>query len=215
MWTITRYSHSCVRIESHGSVLVVDPGMWSEPEAIAGADAVLLTHEHVDHINQQLLAALDVPVFVPDHSTISDPTYSRVQLGSVFMAGGFAIEAVGGEHARVTPGQVPCANLGYIIDSAIYHPGDSLHVPERLIADPPFEVLFSPMQGSWLKTIEVIDFINKVAARLTIGVHDGQMNERGRSVITNWLEHQTAVSFAWLAPGSVVTVEDRAELSIT
>ncbi len=214
MWTITRYSHSCVRIESRGAVLVIDPGVWSEPEAIVGADAVLLTHEHVDHINQQLLAALEVPIFIPDHSNISDPTYSRVQLGSTFTAGGFTIEAVGGVHARVTPDQIPCANLGYIINSVMYHPGDSLHVPDRPATDPAFEVLFAPMQASWLKTIEVIDFINKIAARRTIGVHDGQMNERGRHVITNWLEHQTAVSFLWLTPGSVVTVEECADLPI-
>jgi hypothetical protein len=28
-------------------VLVIDPGAWSEPQALIGADAVLVSHEHV------------------------------------------------------------------------------------------------------------------------------------------------------------------------
>jgi L-ascorbate metabolism protein UlaG (beta-lactamase superfamily) len=33
---ITRYTHSCVRIERNGTVLVVDPSIWSEPSALRG-----------------------------------------------------------------------------------------------------------------------------------------------------------------------------------
>src|SRR5689334_14551696 len=44
---ITKYSHSCLRVEADG-VLVVDPGVFSERSALDGADAVLVTHEHPD-----------------------------------------------------------------------------------------------------------------------------------------------------------------------
>ena len=37
---ITKYTHACVRIEHDGKVLVIDPGVWTEPEAVAGADAL-------------------------------------------------------------------------------------------------------------------------------------------------------------------------------
>ena len=47
---ITKYTHSCVRIQRDGTVLVIDPGVWSEPSALYDADAVLVTHEHADHI---------------------------------------------------------------------------------------------------------------------------------------------------------------------
>jgi L-ascorbate metabolism protein UlaG (beta-lactamase superfamily) len=46
---ITKYSHSCLRVEGDG-VLVVDPGVFSERSALDGVDAVLVTHEHPDHI---------------------------------------------------------------------------------------------------------------------------------------------------------------------
>ena len=51
---ITKFTHSCLRIEGAG-VLVVDPGELSERSSLAGADAVLLTHEHFDHISVDAL----------------------------------------------------------------------------------------------------------------------------------------------------------------
>ena len=48
---LTKYAHSCLRVEHDGGVLVVDPGVFSEPAALDGADAVLITHEHPDHLD--------------------------------------------------------------------------------------------------------------------------------------------------------------------
>ncbi|HEY9472779.1 MAG TPA: MBL fold metallo-hydrolase, partial [Mycobacteriales bacterium] len=63
---ITKYTHSCVRLEhDSGGVLVIDPGVWSEPRALRGADAVLVTHEHGDHIDSLRLAGLGAPVYAP------------------------------------------------------------------------------------------------------------------------------------------------------
>ncbi len=49
---LTKMSHSCVRLEKDGRVLVVDPGGFSEEDAAVGADAVLVTHEHPDHFDE-------------------------------------------------------------------------------------------------------------------------------------------------------------------
>lgn len=41
---ITKYTYSCVRLEHDcGGTPVIDPGVWSEPEALADADAFLVT----------------------------------------------------------------------------------------------------------------------------------------------------------------------------
>ena len=52
---ITKFTHSCLRLEGDG-VLVVDPGGFSERSALTGADAVLITHEHSDHLDVDALS---------------------------------------------------------------------------------------------------------------------------------------------------------------
>jgi hypothetical protein len=44
-----KFVHSCLRLDQDGRALVIDPGVWPEPEALARADAVLVTHEHFGH----------------------------------------------------------------------------------------------------------------------------------------------------------------------
>ena len=46
----TKLGHSCVRLEKDGAVLVIDPGTFTDAAAaLAGAAAVLVTHQHPDH----------------------------------------------------------------------------------------------------------------------------------------------------------------------
>ncbi len=194
---ITKYTHACVRLEHEGRVLVIDPGTWSEPAALTGADAVLVTHEHTDHIDVLRLAGLGVPVHAPREADIPGGLeVNRLSPGAEFTAAGFRVRAVGGRHAVIYGGQPDCANLGYVVDDAIYHPGDSLHVPEQ-----PVETLLVPVQGSWMKTAEAIDFVKAVAPRRAFAIHDAQLNERGLSSVNGWLAEETRHGYRCLAPG--------------
>jgi L-ascorbate metabolism protein UlaG (beta-lactamase superfamily) len=193
---ITKYTHSCVRLERDGQVLVIDPGTWSEPSALAGAAAVLVTHEHTDHIDVLRLAGLGVPVYAPAGADIAGLPVTRVFPGDRFSAAGFPVEAVGGRHATIYGGQPDCANLGYIVDGAVYHPGDSLHVPEQ-----PVDTLLVPLQASWLKLDGAIDFVKAVGPRRAYGIHDAQVNERGLASINGWLAEQAGSGYRYLAPG--------------
>ncbi|MEU0148987.1 MBL fold metallo-hydrolase [Streptomyces sp. NPDC006288] len=196
---ITRYTHACVRLEHEGRVLVIDPGTWSEPAALTGADAVLVTHEHADHVDVLRLAGLGVPVYAPAEADIPRLEVTGVASDAEFTAAGFRVRAVGERHAFVYGGQPDCANLGYIVDEAVYHPGDALHVPEQSI-----ETLLVPVQGSWMKMAEAIDFVKAVRPQRTFAIHDAQINDRGLSSVNGWLAEETDSGYRYLMPGESV-----------
>ncbi|MFJ6850996.1 MBL fold metallo-hydrolase [Streptomyces sp. NPDC091271] len=196
---ITKYTHACVRLEHEGRVLVIDPGTWSEPDALTGADAVLVTHEHADHIDALRLAGLGVPVYAPAEANIPQVKVIKVSSGAEFTAGGFRVRAVGGRHAFIYEGQPDCANLGYIVDEAIYHPGDSLHVPDQ-----PIETLMVPVQGAWMRTADAIDFIKAIEPQRAFAIHDAQINDRGLSSVNGWLAEETDSGYQYLRPGESV-----------
>lgn len=194
---IARFTHSCVRLEADdGGTLVIDPGVWTEEEALVGAGAILVTHEHVDHIDVLRLAQLGLSVHAPATARIDGVDVIGIAPGDELTIAGFRIRAVGGRHAFIYAGQPDCANLGYIVDGALYHPGDSVHVPEGSI-----ETLLVPMQGSWLKTEEAIDFVQAVRPSRAFGIHDGQLNERGLNGINAWLTRESGTDYRWLRPG--------------
>jgi L-ascorbate metabolism protein UlaG (beta-lactamase superfamily) len=54
----TKLGHSCVRLEKDGAVLVIDPGVWADAAAaLAEAAAVMVTHEHADHLDADAVRA--------------------------------------------------------------------------------------------------------------------------------------------------------------
>jgi L-ascorbate metabolism protein UlaG (beta-lactamase superfamily) len=193
---ITKYTHACVRLEDAGRVLVIDPGEWSESTAINGADAVLVTHEHADHVDIERLAETGLPVFAPVGADLDGLDVTRVAPDQRFEAAGFAVRAVGGRHAFIYGGEPACANLGYVVDDRIYHPGDSVFVPDQAI-----ETLFVPAQGSWLKLVEAIDFVKAIQPSRTIPIHDAGLSERGLASVSAWYGEVTDNGYRYLAPG--------------
>ena len=181
---------------------VIDPGGWSESEALRGANVVLATHEHSDHIDPQMVADFSGGVYVPAGAKVEGLEVVNLNVGDRVELGGFTVEAVGGLHAPVVAHQETCVNIGYIIDDLVYHPGDALHVPDRQI-----DTLFVPIQASWLKTAEAIDFVNRVAPRQAFGMHEGQVNERGVAILNHWLAQECRGVYRWLAAGETVTFD--------
>lgn len=181
---LTKFTHSCVRFDDGDRSLVLDPGSFSEVEtALDGAAAVLITHEHADHIDPERLraAAQQDPrlrIWAPAAvaATLADLGEQVVAVapGESFEAAGFAINTFGGQHAVIHPTVPVIANVGYLIDDAVYHPGDSLIVPTV-----PISTLLAPLHAPWSKTSEVIDFVVSVRAPHTYQIHDGLLNELG------------------------------------
>jgi L-ascorbate metabolism protein UlaG (beta-lactamase superfamily) len=205
---VTKYAHSCLRVEHDGGVLVVDPGVFSEAAALDGADAVLITHEHPDHIDVgKLVPALErrsVPVYGPPSLTgvLGDAAdaLTVVGPGESFTAAGVAVRSYGGRHAVIHPDLPVIDNLGYLLNDVVYHPGDSLVVPEDVQVD----TLFAPIHAPWSKFSEVLDFIRAVAPRRAFALHDGLLNANGFGVLDRQYTAMSKTEYRRLEPGSRV-----------
>jgi len=203
---VTKYAHSCLRVEHDGGVLVVDPGVFSEPEALDGADAVLITHQHPDHVDPEMLArALERRPF-----TVNGPASLTGVLGDAaealtvvgpgesFTAAGVAVRAYGGQHAVIHPDIPVIENVGYLINDVVYHPGDSLVVPDDVQVD----TLFAPIHAPWSKFSEVVDFIRAVAPRRAYALHDGLLNSNGFAVLDRQYKALSNTEYQRLEPGT-------------
>jgi L-ascorbate metabolism protein UlaG (beta-lactamase superfamily) len=208
---MTKFSHSCVRLERDGAVLVIDPGAFSERSALDGVDAVLLTHEHVDHLDVEALAdalgkrpSVTVhthPDVVPKLGALAGAV-TTVESGESFTAAGFGVKAYGGWHAIIHPEIPRVVNLGFLVEDSVYHPGDSFDVP----GDVQVETLFVPVSGPWLKLAEAVDFVRAVAPRRAYAMHDSLLSEPGFRVTDTNMAKLCDCEYARLEPGTVVEV---------
>jgi L-ascorbate metabolism protein UlaG (beta-lactamase superfamily) len=184
---LTKFTHACVRVEADGGALVVDPGAFSEAEeALAGVGAVLITHEHADHVDAAALhAALerDSALHVWAPPTVAADYGDRatsVAAGESFQVAGFTVSTYGGQHAVIHPLVPMCANVGFHIaagTASIYHPGDSFAVPTE-----PVSGLLLPTSGPWMSAGQAVDFAVQVRAPRAYQVHDALLSELGGGV---------------------------------
>lgn len=189
---LTKHRHSCVRIDDGSRTLVIDPGAFSDLDAaLSGADAVLITHEHVDHIDPERVRSAargnsSLRIWAPaavaaSLSDLGDQVVA-VGAGESFEAAGFAVRTFGGQHALIHPLIPIVANVGYLIDDAVYHPGDSLVVPPV-----PVHTLLLPAAAPWSKMAEVIDFAVAVRAPFAYPIHDAIVTDLWSGILKNTL----------------------------
>ena len=113
---LTKFTHSCVRLDDGDRTLVIDPGAFSEvTAALDGAEAVLITHEHFDHVElEQLRGAAQrdprlriwAPAPVAEALAELGEQVSTVGAGEAFDAAGFGVRTFG-RAARADPSDDP------------------------------------------------------------------------------------------------------------
>lgn len=185
---LTKFGHACVRIEHEGRAVVVDPGAFTDAEALDGADAVLITHEHPDHYDPERLRATDAEIFTIDAVArqVREGAPDLVERLTVVEPGqrleaGLPVQVVGERHAVIHPELPRFFNSGYVVsagDLRVYHPGDALTVPPD-----PVDVLCVPVSAPWLKASEAIDFARAVGAPRSVAIHDRVYSEAGLGIL--------------------------------
>lgn len=227
---LTKYTHACVRLEkpARGSagaaddggarrVLVIDPGNFSEVEdALDRAEAFLVTHEHADHVDfdraaAALLASGTLEAWAPEgvanRLRATAPSAAsrihKVEPNTEFEAAGFRIQTFGSQHALIHPLVPVVANVGYLVDGEVFHPGDSFTVPHGLEVG----TLLVPIHAPWSKIGEVIDFIIAVRAQRAYPIHNALLNDRGTGIVEGHAKRIGATygtAYEHLEPGESV-----------
>jgi L-ascorbate metabolism protein UlaG (beta-lactamase superfamily) len=185
---IIKYTHACVRLEDDDRALVIDPGSFSEEEPLDGAAAVLITHEHVDHLDAGKLERhpdAEIWTNAATAALLTNVDPDRVHVvsqGDTFTAAGFEVGVYGEMHEVIHPDLPQVPNVGFLVERSFFHPGDAFTVPDVAV-----QTLMVPVSAPWLRASDSIDYIRTVNPSLALSVHDGMYNDIGLGVVDRLL----------------------------
>ena len=205
---ITKFGHSCLLVEHGGARILIDPGSYSTAQNDAkNIDAILITHEHQDHLSSESLKAIiannpNVQIFANEGAGMvlgkEGIACTLVEPGKPFAARDITIEAVGRDHAVIHSSIPQIRNTGYLIANRLFHPGDAFTDPGR-----PVEILALPVSAPWLKISEAVDYALAVKPKICFPIHDGMLKITAPpySVSKRVLEPQ-GITFEVIEPGA-------------
>lgn len=186
---ITKLEHSGLAIEKNGKTLLIDPVEFTEKlPNFNSVVAIIITHKHGDHFQPKVITGIatknpNVQVFTTEDNAANFEDAEVVKDGDVRTIGEFGLRFFGSDHAAILPGQVPCQNIGVVVDEKIVDPGDSFDTPPT-----PAEVLLVSISAPWCKIADSIDYVKSVKPKVAIPVHDAVLSELGKGFNNNWLK---------------------------
>jgi L-ascorbate metabolism protein UlaG (beta-lactamase superfamily) len=211
---LTKHTHACVTLSKEGSGLLIDPGTFNPnaAELAASAGTILITHEHFDHFDEEAIAvALEArpelrvygPAAVVDRWQARRGQVTPVVEGERFEVDGFEVDVFGGLHAPIHQDIPQVANVGYLIDGRLYHPGDSYYVPAA-----PVTTLLVPTSGPWTKFGEAVDFVRAVNPQSAVQIHEIMLSDIGQQSAAMFISPKmlTDVSLTIVPVGDTITV---------
>lgn len=190
---LTHFGHSCLLAtfasDSGGTSILFDPGNFSHGfEGISGLSAILITHQHPDHVDvERLPALLDAN---PGAALYADPQtaaqlggpWQAVNVGDELSVGHLTIRGTGGRHAVIHP-EIPIIdNISYLVGDGdhparLMHPGDALFIPGEDV-----DVLAVPAAAPWMKVSEAVEYLRAVRPAKAVPIHQAVVSSEGLGI---------------------------------
>ncbi|WAJ44667.1 MBL fold metallo-hydrolase [Mycobacterium sp. Aquia_216] len=209
---LTHFGHSCLLAEFDNTSVLFDPGTFAHGfEGITGLTAILITHQHPDHVDPARLPALieanpDAALYTDSQTAAQlDAPFQTVHAGDELTIGELTIRALGGKHAVIHPEIPVIENLSYLVGDGehrarLMHPGDALFVP-----DEPVDVLATPAAAPWMRISEAVDYLRAVSPARAVPIHQGVVAPEARGIYYGRLTEMTSTDFQVLPEESAVT----------
>lgn len=177
---ITKFGHSCLLIEEGSARILIDPGNFSTTqENVTNLHAILITHEHPDHVFLDSLKKIltnnpGVGIYtnagVGKLLSVAGIAFQVLEDGAVADIEGVTVKGYGVDHACIHDSIPLIRNTGFMIADRLFYPGDALtQFPENV------EVLALPVAAPWLKISDAVEYALKVHPKICFPVHDGML----------------------------------------
>lgn len=182
---ITKFEHSCFYIENEAGGLLFDPlEIERKLPDFMGLYAIIVTHQHGDHFQPEVIERIraknpQARIFVTEDNAFDGATVVK---NGDRVNEAFNLEFYGQNHAEIIKGQVPCQNIGVVVDGVFANSGDSFDAPP---VRP--EILLAPVTAPWLKIEETVDFVRSIRPKMVLPTHDGLNSAFGNTVSDNWV----------------------------
>lgn len=188
---LTHLGHSCLLVEAADARVLVDPGGFSTGfEGLRDLDAIVVTHQHADHLDPARFA--DLARANPQARVLADPQSTALltaqgvdadatRAGQEIRIAGLTLTGVGEWHA-FNHDQMPTVNnvgIRFTADGepTLYHPGDAYDGEAGEV-----DLLAVPVNAPWTAVRDSIGFVRRVAPTRIVPIHDGLLAPPGRAL---------------------------------
>lgn len=186
---LTHLGHACLLVEIGDERIIIDPGTFTPGfEDLRDLSAVLITHQHPDHLDPErlpdLLRANDRARLLCDPGSaevLADLGIDGETHQGESNVGAVRLTPVGEVHALIHDDIPRIPNVGVVLraegEPSLFHPGDAVD------QDPgPIDVLAFPLNAPWQRSRDMTGFLRRLNPPVAVPIHDGLLGQTGRTL---------------------------------
>ncbi len=201
---ITKFVHSCLLVEMPDRTALFDPGEFStvNVDSLKWLDDIIITHEHSDHCDINLLKAL-VEKFPKVRIKTPATLVPKLEGISVTTDAVEGIEFFLAPHEGHPPLITPPENVGVHYLDKLTHPGDSHSITTTK------EILALPIAATWGSTDRAVQLALQLKPKHILPIHDWHWRDEVRTQMYDRLEtlfKEYDIEFHKLENGTPVNV---------